>query len=80
MKNIFIASDHAGYNLKKYIISKLSKKNKILDLGPKSNHSVDYPDFAKKLSNHLAQRGFNYDISNKIVELLCREIYSPGER
>ena len=36
--------------------------------------------FAKKLSNHLAQRGFNYDISNKIVELLCREIYSPGER
>ena len=36
--------------------------------------------FAKKLSNHLAQRGFNYDISNKIVDLLCREIYSPGER
>ena len=47
MKKIFIASDHAGYKLKNSIILKLKK---IIDLGPKSNESVDYPDFAKKLS------------------------------
>ena len=62
MKNIFIASDHAGYNLKKYIISKLSKKNKILDLGPKSNHSVDYPDFAKKLSKKVTSNKVSFGI------------------
>ena len=51
MKKIFIASDHAGYNLKNSIISKLKK---ITDLGPKSSDSVDYPDFAKKLSKKVA--------------------------
>ena len=54
MKKIFIASDHAGYNLKNSIISKFSKKQKIIDLGPNSNVSVDYPDFAKKLSKKVA--------------------------
>ena len=33
MKKIFIASDHAGYNLKNSIILKFSKKQKIIDLG-----------------------------------------------
>ena len=54
MKKIFIASDHAGYNLKKFIVSKLSKGKKILDLGPDSNDSVDYPDYAKKLSKKVS--------------------------
>ncbi len=56
MKNIFIASDHAGYKLKKSIISKFSTKQKIIDLGPNSNESVDYPDFAKKLSKRVASK------------------------
>jgi len=54
LKKIFIASDHAGYNLKKFIVSKLSKGKKILDLGPDSNDSVDYPDYAKKLSKKVS--------------------------
>ena len=54
MKKIFIASDHAGYNLKKFIVSKLSKEKKFLDLGPDSKDSVDYPDYAKKLSKKVA--------------------------
>jgi len=54
LKKIFIASDHAGYNLKKFIVSKLSKEKKILDLGPDSKDSVDYPDYAKKLSKKVA--------------------------
>ena len=62
MKNIFIASDHAGYNLKKYIISKLSKKMKISDLGPRSNRSVDYPDFAKKLSKKVTSSKTGFGI------------------
>ena len=62
MKNIFIASDHAGYNLKKYIISKFSKKNKIVDLGPKSDLPVDYPDFAKKLSKKIGSKNGSFGI------------------
>ncbi len=53
MKKIFIASDHAGYKLKRNIISKFSRIKKIVDLGPKSNESVDYPDFAKKLTKKV---------------------------
>ena len=53
MKKIFIASDHAGYNLKNSIILKFSKKQKIIDLGPNLKTSVDYPDFAKKLSRKV---------------------------
>ncbi len=54
MKKIFIASDHAGYNLKNSVISKFSKKQKIIDLGPTSSDPVDYPDFAKKLARKVS--------------------------
>ncbi len=54
MKKIYIASDHAGFKLKNIILSKLSKNKKIIDLGPNSNVSVDYPDYAKKLSKKIA--------------------------
>ena len=59
MKKIFIASDHAGYNLKNSIISNLKKIN---DLGPKSKDSVDYPDFAKKLSKKVASNKGSFGI------------------
>ena len=46
-KKIFIASDHAGYEMK----TKLNKYfNSFIDLGTNSFESVDYPDFAHKLS------------------------------
>ena len=54
MRKIYIASDHAGYLLKKKILEKFSKNQKIIDLGPNSTNSVDYPDFAKKLSRKVA--------------------------
>ena len=54
MKKIYIASDHAGFKLKSSILSKFSKKKKIIDLGPNSSISVDYPDYAKKLSKKIA--------------------------
>ena len=62
MKNIFIASDHAGYKLKKYIISKFYKKINISDLGPINEDSVDYPDFAKKLAKKVAIKKGNFGI------------------
>ena len=57
-KNIFktvcIASDHAGFNLKEDIKNYLIDKNiSIFDIGPYSNQSVDYPDYAKKLGNRI---------------------------
>ncbi len=62
MKKIFIASDHAGYNLKNSIVSKFSKIIRIIDLGPTSNNSVDYPDFAKKLSKKVATNKGSFGI------------------
>lgn len=50
---INISSDHAGYKLKKSIINFLSKSHEVNDLGPNSEDSVDYPDFAHKLVTNL---------------------------
>ena len=53
-KKICIASDHAGFKLKEYIKDFLINKNiSIIDLGPADENSVDYPDYAKKLSNRI---------------------------
>ncbi len=62
MTKIFIASDHAGYKLKKSVISKFYKKKKIIDLGPKTIDSVDYPDFAKKLTKKIASNKGSFGI------------------
>ena len=63
MKKIFIASDHAGYNLKKIIIKKFSKKNKIEDLGTSnSKDSVNYPNYAHKLSKKVSSNSKNIGI------------------
>ena len=42
------------FKLKNSILSKFAKKKKIIDLGPNSSVSVDYPDYAKKLSKKIA--------------------------
>ena len=56
-KTVCIASDHAGFNLKEDIKNHLiNKKISIYDIGPHTNHSVDYPDYAKKLSNRIKQK------------------------
>ena len=58
LKNVFktvcIASDHAGYTLKEDIKNFLINKNiSIVDIGPFNDKSVDYPDYAKKLSKRI---------------------------
>ena len=62
---INISSDHAGFKLKNSIVTFLSKKHEINDLGPYLEDSVDYPDFAHKLVKDL--------IENKVIMgiLIC---------
>ena len=63
MKKIFIASDHAGYNLKKNIINHFSKKNNFKDLGTfNPNRSVNYPDYAHKLCKKVSTNRKNIGI------------------
>ena len=53
-KKICIASDHAGLELKDKIKDYLIKKSiPITDLGPFTQDSVDYPDYAKKVAKRL---------------------------
>ncbi len=53
-KKVCIASDHAGYRLKENIKEFLISENiSIFDLGTTNENSVDYPDFARKLSNRV---------------------------
>ncbi len=52
-----IGSDHAGFNLKSRIIEYLeSNKHIIIDIGPKNNDRVDYPDYAHKLVNSILNK------------------------
>ena len=56
-KKICIASDHAGFLLKEDIKNFLINKNiSIFDLGPIDAASVDYPDYAKKVSNRIKDK------------------------
>ena len=51
-RKIFIASDHAGYDMKVKLNNHFSA---LIDLGTNSTESVDYPDFAHKLTNEILQ-------------------------
>lgn len=46
---VFIASDHAGFELKEYLKTQFN----LLDLGTHDKESCDYPIFAKKLAVRL---------------------------
>ena len=52
MKKIGIASDHAGFQLKEYLIGWLGVKGyEVYDYGCSSEESCDYPDFAHALAS-----------------------------
>jgi ribose 5-phosphate isomerase B len=67
LKNIIIASDHAGFELKKHLIQHLknTKENIIYDLGTNSAKSVDYPDYAQNLAVKML------DLEDSLGILLC---------
>lgn len=63
-KSIVIASDHAGYKLKKELIEYLTNKGyNVKDLGTDSEESVDYPDFAHPLALEVENKNFPCGIS-----------------
>ncbi len=63
LKKLYIASDHAGFNLKEFVKKKLSKKIKFDDQGPHSDEiSVNYPDFAHKLCKKVSKNSSNIGI------------------
>ena len=58
-KKIFIASDHAGYEMK----TKLNEHfNSFIDMGTNSLERVDYPDFAHKLTNEVLKNEGSFGI------------------
>jgi ribose 5-phosphate isomerase B len=63
LKKIFISSDHAGFNLKEQIKKKFSKKFLFQDMGTDdSKRSVNYPDYAHKLSKKVSNNSKNIGI------------------
>ena len=58
-KKIFIASDHAGYEMKTALNDHFAS---FIDLGTNSSDSVDYPDFAHKLTNEILKNEGSFGI------------------
>ena len=54
MKKIGIASDHAGYEMKEFLVGYLNAMGyEVLDFGAHSPESVDYADFAHPLAEAI---------------------------
>lgn len=88
---IAIGCDHAGVELKHEIINTLkSEGHSFIDCGTDSSESVDYPDFAEKVSLQVQEKGIlgivicgtGIGISiaaNKVPGIraaVCRDIYT----
>jgi ribose 5-phosphate isomerase B len=83
-KRIIIGSDHAGYDLKENIKKHLTElaKFEIIDVGTESRSSVDFPDYAERLSLEVLKDKNNLGIvccgSGIGVSISCNKI--PGIR
>ena len=52
----YIATDHAGIDLKDYTVELLKDKgHEVIDLGPFDKTRVDYPDYAVKVSESVLE-------------------------
>lgn len=86
MLKIGIASDHRGYILKKQLIDRLMEEYDITDCGTTSTESVDYPDYAFKLGNLVADKDVDFGIAicgtgigisiacNKVKGIRCAKV------
>ncbi|MFN5620716.1 MAG: ribose 5-phosphate isomerase B [Flavobacteriales bacterium] len=57
MNKLHIGSDHAGFALKQELIEQLKATYEIVDHGPVSADSVDYPDYAHPLAKAVQEDG-----------------------
>lgn len=93
---VVIGSDHAGYHLKKELIDFLNNKGfEVIDVGTDNpDIKVDYPDFAKKLSEEMLKNEIKKGIlicgsgvgaciaANKIKGIrasICHDVYSAHQ-
>jgi ribose 5-phosphate isomerase B len=54
---IAIGADHGGFHLKNYLVKYLSAQgHQVMDVGTNSEEPVDYPDFARALSEAVLSR------------------------
>lgn len=59
----FVATDHAGIELKDYTVELLKEKgHEVIDLGPFTTDRVDYPDYAHKLCQEVLDDERTYGI------------------
>lgn len=91
MIKIWIASDHRGYILKEQIIDRLMNQYDITDCGTTSEESVDYPDYAFKLGNLVADKDVDFGIAicgtgigisiacNKVKGVRCAKVDTKEE-
>jgi ribose 5-phosphate isomerase B len=60
---VIIASDHAGLELRRELVSALQElRVEVEDVGPTTNASVDYPDFAKTVCKAVAAGEYQYGV------------------
>ena len=60
---IIIASDHAGLELRRELVSALQElRVEVNDVGPTTNASVDYPDFARTVCKAVAAGEYQYGV------------------
>ena len=86
MLKIGIASDHRGYTLTEQLIDRLMEEYDITDCGTTSTESVDYPDYAFKLGNLVADKDVDFGIAicgtgigisiacNKVKGIRCAKV------
>jgi ribose 5-phosphate isomerase B len=60
---LVIASDHGGYELKRDLCARLVELGMpYVDLGPTSNESVDYPDYAAKVACAVSSGEYGHGV------------------
>ena len=52
---VAIGSDHAGYDLKHYILNNLDNEVVVHDFGTDSTDSCDFPDYASKVCEYILE-------------------------
>jgi ribose 5-phosphate isomerase B len=57
MNKLHIGSDHAGFALKQELIKQLMDSYDVVDHGPASGDSVDYPDYAHPVARAVQEEG-----------------------
>lgn len=89
---IAVASDHRGIKMKEYVKKILrDKKVEVIDLGPNTSDSVDYPEYALKVTDSIFKKEADLGIlicgtgigmsiaANKVKGIRCALVHNKRE-